>query len=685
MMDGKLFLKPLRSNQFRRWSELAVFLCASAAVCAALSFPVYAGGPPEWLVEAAQKPTPPGLPKDTDAVILYADQQTTVNDKGEVETLHRAVIRILRPGGRDFGKIVVWFSPEDPLLSLKGWSIPASGKPYEVGQKEAVESSPFNYDLYSDNRQKVLTIPASDPGNVIGYEWVQRERPYFLQKEWDFQHSIPVLDARFSLDLPAGWEYVTNWRNHAEEKPLSLGAGQYSWQMQNVAGLKSEDSMPGWDAVASSMSVSFYPADSAKPGTTIGRSWSDVSAWHCSLCQSVESDSPQIRAKVSELTAGASSDWEKIQRLAGYVQSQIRYVAIEIGIGGYKPHPSPDVFRSGYGDCKDKAALLVTMLHDAGMDSTIVLVNTERAEIVPQFPTLDFDHAVVAIHLPDSAPSSHLDAEVRQPGQGRLLFFDPTNPAVPIGELPQYLQANFVLMAQPSGGALIELPISPPEASHRTRSGKFSLSAVGNLSGDVTETSTGSLAADSRTRWQSENAAERTKHVENMLGNSFIHFALTSYSLSGDEAVGKDLGLHYSFQTDGFAQYAGGYLVVRPCVIREYASDIMERPEPRRFPVELGGTSVREDDYEILVPSGLVPDDLPDPVNVVEDFAEYHSSITFSSGALHYHRTLITKKLIVPVGELPALKTFYQKVAGDQAASALLRPARAAGNSAGAL
>jgi len=62
------------------------------------------------------------------------------------------------------------------------------------------------------------------------------------------------------------------------------------------------------------------------------------------------------------LTSGISDPVAKIGALADYMQHQMRYVAIEIGIGGWQPHPAADVFSHQYGDCKDKATLLSSML-----------------------------------------------------------------------------------------------------------------------------------------------------------------------------------------------------------------------------------------------------------------------------------------------------------------------------------
>ena len=667
MTDNKSSSLP-RSRRLQRW-----LLAGVAALAASVCAPAYCGGVPDWLKDAAQKPVPAALDKETDAIILLSGQEVTVKNSGEVVTLHRAAIRIIRPGGRLWGNLQVYFTPENPLISLKAWSIPASGNLYELNQKDAVETVPFSYELYSDTRLTYLTIPAAVPGSVIAYEYIQRGRPFFLETNWLFQSSVPVDLAQLTLTVPPCWQYVTAWRNYPAQQPQSPVTGQYSWQLQNLAALKPEDDMPVWSAVAGNMLLSFY-SQTGTQSVSARPTWSDLGSWYYNLARPRQQDSPQIHARVAEIIAGAKSDWESIQRLTAYAQSQIRYVAIEIGIGGYQPHPAVDVFRYGYGDCKDKAGLLATMLRDANIESYMVPINTERDEVLPDFPTHNFDHVVLAIRLSNSEPPLHLDAEIHDPQLGRLVIFDPTNSYVPVGQLPSYLQANYGLLAREGGGQLLALPLVSPESSRRTRTGKFTLTASRNLSGEVSEISVGNQAAEVRPLWQFETTAERTKRVESFLARFMPVFSLTSYDVQNLSDIHRDIAVHYAFGSEGFARSAGNFIVVRPCVLGRDSRGMMGKTEPRKFPVEFDHTGIDEDDYLIALPLGYAADDMPDPVDLSEDFAEYHSRVILSAGALSYHRTLTTKKLTVPVNELPQLKEFYRRIAADESSGVLLRP-----------
>ncbi len=186
----------------RKFSWMLVLLCCSSLVFAAA---------PPWLRELAAAPTPQ-YTAETSAVILLDEQTTTVKDNGEVVNTFRRAYRILRPQGHRLGQIEVPFDNDTKISYMKAWCIPAAGAEYEVKEKDAIQQGDFG-SLYSDVHYKVLTIPAADPGNVIGYEYEQKARPYIYQDAFWFQQPLPVRHARFVLNLPRDWDFSVAWAN----------------------------------------------------------------------------------------------------------------------------------------------------------------------------------------------------------------------------------------------------------------------------------------------------------------------------------------------------------------------------------------------------------------------------------------------------------------------------------------
>src|SRR6266496_278443 len=188
---------------------------------------------PEWLRQLARAPVPT-YTADTAAVVLLDEEITTVADNGEIHTIYRRAVRILRPTARQYGHVVVHFDNETKLTWLKAWSVTGSGQEYEVKEKDAVETNALGDSMYSDSKVKLLSIPAADPGSVIGYEYQQRRRPTVYQDWWTFQEDVPVRTCRYTLHLPRGWEYQTYWDNHTPIEPKHAVEGDTTWEVAEV-------------------------------------------------------------------------------------------------------------------------------------------------------------------------------------------------------------------------------------------------------------------------------------------------------------------------------------------------------------------------------------------------------------------------------------------------------------------
>ncbi len=348
-------------------------------------------------------------------------------------------------------------------------------------------------ELVTDVRFRLLHIPAADPGNVIGYEYEVEEQPLLLQDSWDFQGSDLVQESRYSLQLPAGWEYKVSWRNHSEVKVTEAGNNLWQWSISDVPEIRREEEMPPVQGVVGQMIVSFFPPGGA--GMRGFASWQEMGNWYWNLTSGRRDASADIQQKATALTASATTPLAKMQALAQFVQRDIRYVAIELGIGGFQPHPATDVFVHRYGDCKDKATLMSSMLHQIGVDSYYVVINHERGAVTGATPAyaFGFDHMILAIRV-DGVSDPSLVATIQHPRLGKLLFFDPTNEITPFGQIGGYLQANWGLLVTPEGGELIELPEQPAAMNSIRRTAKLTLDTQGTLRGEVKEERLGDRA-----------------------------------------------------------------------------------------------------------------------------------------------------------------------------------------------
>jgi hypothetical protein len=617
----------------------------------------------------------PAHDQETDAVVLYAERAVTVQSAERITIRLRMAYKILRPEGRGLGDLALPFGSETRITALRAWCIPAQGKDYEVSDKDSAEAAVPGSELITDVREKKLRIPAADPGNIIGFEVEQDAHPYVLQDSWYFQESLPVREARYSVHLPAGWTLKPVLLNSPAIKPTVASGTAWEWAITDIKAVKFEDSMPPLEAVAGRIIVSFFPGDPGAANKGFD-TWQAVAQWYGRLTRDRMAATPEMSRKVAALTASSRTSLERTQALARFVQHDVRYAGIHLGIGAFQPHPAGDVLQNLYGDCKDKATLLSAMLSEAGISSFLVLVNHERGVIGPgDPPQAGFDHMIVAIRLPYGLADPSLLAVQNHPRWGNLLFFDPTDELVPLGQLRGPLQANYGLLVAPDGGELLELPLLPAATNGVTRTAKLALSPRGVLAGSVIDSGRGDSARQRRGKLHSDSQHfDKTRMVEQILASSLNSSRLDQVEVHDLDDLAQPVKLEYSFVVEGYAKPAGDLLLLRPRVLGAKADEWLESAAPRQYPVEFDHLLHDEDTFEIILPVGFTVDELPLPVDADFGFAAYHSSSSVHGDVLRYQRTFDLKQLSVPLDQVEELKKLERIVADDERNVAVLKP-----------
>lgn len=320
---------------------------------------------------------------------------------------------------------------------------------------------------------------------------------------------------------------------------------------------------------------------------------------------------------------------------------------------------------------------MASMLHEIGVESYYVVINSERGSVTPDMPAHPggFDHMILAIKLPEGVTSPVLIATLQHPRLGKLLFFDPTNELTPFGQIGGYLQANYGLLVTPDGGELVEVPKQPLAMNSIQRSARLALDANGTLKGEVREVRLGDRAWSQR--WALRTTTkdiDRIKPIEELLAGSISTFQITQAGVTNADKTDLPFGFKYSFEAANYAKNAGNLLLVRPRVIGSKSSGLLETKEPRRFSIEFEGLVQDTDTFEIALPPGYEVDDLPPPVDVDFGFASYRSKTDIADNAIRYNRTFQVKELSVPASKAEDLRKFYRIIASDERNTVVLKP-----------
>lgn len=648
----------------RKVIKRLVFLVITSTV---LFAPALHAEVPDWVHTAANSATAT-YPPETKAVVLLDQTEDSILNPGEYIEHYRRVVKILRPEGRDEGDIRVYLEKQDKITFLHVWSIDAAGRKYELKEKDFVERSPYSEELYEDIHFRTAKAPASDPGCVIAFEYEVHRHAWFDQLEWIFREPNPVLESSFTLNLPQGWEYKTAWATASPVEPVQLSQDRWQWSVHNVPAIEDEPYRPAELALAGRMEITFFAPGG---GNIHFANWDALGHWYNSLTEGRRAATPEMTAKVVQLTTGKADFDAKLRALASFMQTDIRYMGIEIGIGGYQPHYAGDIFRARYGDCKDKATLLSAMLEQVGIHSDYVLVDTDRGIVSPDAPSTFFNHVILAVEIPSGTKLDGYYSVIKSTSGKQYLIFDPTDEFTPLGNLRPELQDTYALLVTDNGGEVIHTPVQSPDTSLLTRTGHFTLNSDGTLSGVVLEDLTGKHASNFRETMFEANQQQRTHLFEEQLNDSLQGATLDSADIQQLNDLQKDVTVSLKFSTEKYGQVRGPLMLVRPRILGE--KSFMVEHKERHYPFVLGGVTEEADSFDIQIPKDYVVDDIPEPTKIDSGFASYESKVEVEGSVLHYQRKLIVRDLEVPAAKVPDLRKFEGIIGADESAAVVLK------------
>lgn len=339
----------------------------------------------------------------------------------------------------------VYLDQNRTLESLTASALKPDGKTVDVGRRDLdTEETVAPGELHSSRKFRAVRFPKVPVGSILTVDAAVRSRPYFPAGAVRLGLSEPIESLRVEVHgAGAGWR----WRLDGKLPGLDVKEtpGGVTVTAQNLPRRPPVDLAPD-DAADGAVLRYAWGGDSS--------GWEGVGRWYDRLVADVPRGAAAVQAKAQELTAGLSGRREKIEALLAFVRRQVRYVAVEIGIGGYRPATPQDVLERRWGDCKDKAFLLIDLLRQAGIEAYPVLIlSAERDRVDRDFPAPQFNHAIVAV------PADGLGLAPEDPVAGGYLFLDATQTTGGLAWLHPGAQDQEALVVRGGQGVLVHTPI----------------------------------------------------------------------------------------------------------------------------------------------------------------------------------------------------------------------------------
>ena len=509
--------------------------------------------------------------------------------------------------------------------------------------------------VYTLTAYRVVQFDALHPGDVV-HTLVQRDEVGHRNVFGDFfgffvplQDAFPKVRAEVTLVAPTSRRLYADGRGLPPVDRRVEGETQtLTWLLRDLPGVTPEPKMPGLSEVGAYLSVSTY------------RDWGAMARWYRELARPQLRLSPSLQETVHQLTDGLGTPRAKAAAIQDWVLDHTRYVGIEFGIHGFKPYRVTQVVKRGYGDCKDKASLLVALLGEAGIEADLVLVRTRNLGRLTRTPATlwAFNHAIAYIPSLDT-------------------YIDGTSEHAGFGEVPAADQGATILRVDILGDrppVLTTLPHRPATENLATSDSTAALRPDGSATVRFKETVRGTGALPLRRAFA--DSSRREEVLEVLVARQHPCASVTASRFSGIEDRQRAVTVEVTATMPGYGKRRWALIEVPLDTAPDELLKTYAGLEKRRYPLLLRSPSMNRSTSRWVFPPGWRPEVPPQArkVDLTSPFGSFQRALTVRGGEVVSEQTLTLSRARIAPEEYPAFRVFLRAIAAASAQVITLHP-----------
>ena len=581
------------------------------------------------------------------ALILFCDEKAEISPDNTAVFSRHLLINILNERGKqDFSEIVIGYDSTYEKVELEyARTIRPDGIVVPVGSRHIRDVSKYlNFPLYSNARARIISFPEITEGCFIEYKYkVYRNQ---LINEDDFvvtyrlQELEPVIQANFRLVIPAkkslqykilNSDYNTSGAKLEPEIKEYPEYKEYLWEFKDIPMIIPEAGMPPNTKINPIILISTFD------------SWQEVYEWWWNLAKDKIQAGQAIKQKVKELTKDKEAIIDKVRAIYNFCAEDIRYVAVEYGQAGYEPHKATDIFFNKYGDCKDQAILMITMLREIGIQGYPVLIGTDDyLNLEEDFPSVNFNHSIAAVKLDDD-----------------LVFLDPTCSTCSFGNLPADDQERKVLIFNDTEYKIEITPIYPAQHNSVRQTLKMRINPDETIQAEREVFTFGLFDAGQRfwLKYSTDDAISET--LKQKIQGMSPAARLINYDIQNLDDLNENVILSYSFSGQEYWTKAGDLRILPQLALLDTS---VVAKQLRRFPLDLAMPTTKAIELDVILPENFKLKYLPDNHKENSPWLDLSVEYQMKENHLIFKQFNQIKKRFIPLSEYSEFKEFLENI-----------------------
>lgn len=416
---------------------------------------------------------------------LLADEQVRIVSGTLVSYHHIASRAVNERGVEEIASVQLRFDPSYQTLVIHRIDVKRAGRTVSTVAPGAVKllqrESSLESLIFDGRLTAHVALHDVRVGDVVEYVYsLQGDNPVFGGRHFgsfDLDWDTPVARRTVRVLWPKGRPLYWKLHNQAAAAQVSdLGAEvEHRWDLRNVPPKVLDSDSPGWYDPYNWVEWSEF------------ENWAAVTHWAQPLYRLPAGPMPAVDREVARIAAETSDPEQRLLSALRFVQREVRYLGIEMGVNSHAPHAPEVVLQRRFGDCKDKTLLSIALLRGLGIAARPALVHTGlRQAAADRLPTPGaFNHVLV-------------QADVG----GRRVWLDPTRSPQAGRGVAQWVQADFGRALLVDADSREMVAMAGPQARLHTRQVRTLLDASAGFdqpaSFTVTTTASGAAAEQLR-------------------------------------------------------------------------------------------------------------------------------------------------------------------------------------------
>lgn len=423
---------------------------------------------------------------------------------------------------------------------------------------------------------------------------------------------------------------------------------QLIYSIENIPVLKPEDLSPSMAAIMPQVLVAaktfhFNGVDGA------AENWNEYGEWiRNKLLLGRDEVTEETKQKVKSLVAGIEDPIERARLVYKFVQDNLRYISVQVGIGGIQPIEALEVDKLKYGDCKGLTNYTKSLLKIAGVESyyCVVEAGKEIVDFEDDFPTLaQGNHIILCI-----------------PDNDKNIWLDCTSQIHPFGFIGDFTDSRKVLIVKENGSEIAQTTIYPDSINYQSIEAKIDLREDASIFSRLKIASKG-IQYDNKFFIETGSDKDIKDFYKSHWGY-VNNLEIQNYQFTND----KDRVIFnesLSIAAMNYASVVGNRMLFTINVFNK-SRYVPDRYKNRKLPFEIQRGYLDEDNFEIVVPGGYEIESLPENMSVSNKYGDYSLQFEKADGKVFYKRKLLIKKGVYPKEEYKLFREFKKSVvSGD--------------------